>query len=43
MEIDISTEPTDNDGEENFVINKIENRAESLPLPGPTSRATGGK
>ena len=43
MEIDASTEPTDEDGEEHFVARKVENRAESLPLPGPTSRATGGK
>jgi hypothetical protein len=43
MEVDASTEPTDNDGEEYFVIKKVKNRAESLPLPGPTSRATGGK
>ena len=43
MDVDLSTEPTDNDGEEHFVIKKVENRAETLPLPGPTSRATGGK
>ena len=43
MEIDTATEPTDNDGEEHFVVKKVANRAESLPLPGPTSRATGGK
>jgi len=43
MEVDASTEPTDNDGEEHFIIKKVQNRAESLPLPGPTSRATGGK
>ena len=43
MEVDLSTEPTDNDGEEHFVIKKVENRPETLPLPGPTSRATGGK
>ena len=42
LEVDAS-EPTDNDGEEHFIIRKVENRAESLPLPGPTSRATGGK
>ncbi len=43
MEVDASIEPTDNDGEEHFIIKKVQNRAESLPLPGPTSRATGGK
>ena len=43
LEVDVSTEPKDNDGEEHFVIKKVQNRAESLPLPGPTSRATGGK
>ena len=43
LEVDASTEPTDNDGEEHFIIKKVQNRAESLPLPGPTSRATGGK
>ena len=43
MDVDLSTEPTDDDGEAHFVIHKVENRAESLPLPGPTSRATGGK
>ena len=43
LEVDLSTEPTDNDGEEHFLIKKEENRAETLPLPGPTSRATGGK
>ena len=43
LEVETSTEPTDNDGEEHFIIKKVENRAESLPLPGPTSRATGGK
>ncbi|CAI8334201.1 MAG: Uncharacterised protein [Candidatus Poseidoniaceae archaeon] len=43
LEVDASMEPTDNDGEEHFIINKVQNRAESLPLPGPTSRATGGK
>ncbi len=43
LEVEASTEPTDNDGVEHFIINRVENRAESLPLPGPTSRATGGK
>ena len=43
LEVDSLTEPTGNDGEEHFIIKKVENRAESLPLPGPTSRATGGK
>jgi len=43
LEVDAPNEPTDNDGEDHFVIKKIDNRAVSLPLPGPTSQATGGK
>ena len=43
LEVEASMEPTENDGAEHFIITRVENRAESLPLPGPTSRATGGK